>query len=64
MAGKDKSMAETDQVVYVNGYAWLRVPSNSTQPRPVYSEKLVREAGGNPAVVRGPVVSSNGCTGR
>jgi hypothetical protein len=52
-------MAETEQLVYINGHAWIRVPSNSTQPTELYPESQVRAAGGDPAVVRGPVVSSN-----
>lgn len=51
-------MAETEQLVYVNGYAWIRVPTNSTQGTAVYSEQQVRDAGGNPALVRGTVVTS------
>ena len=53
-------MPETGQVVYINGYAWVRVPGNSTQAVPVYSEQEVRAAGGNPAVVRRTVFSSGG----
>jgi hypothetical protein len=49
-------MADTEQIIYINGYAWVRVPDNSTQAVPVYSERQVRAAGGNPAIVQGLVV--------
>ena len=51
-------MAETEQLVYIGGYLWVRVPDGLTYPTQTFSEQQVREAGGNPAIVRGPVISS------
>jgi hypothetical protein len=52
-------MPELPQIIYIRGYAWERVPRNSTYAGVTYPEKLVRAAGGNPEVVRGPVNSSS-----
>lgn len=51
-------MAETEQIVYIGGYAWIRVPRNLTQPTPTFSEEYVEACGGNPAIVRGQWIST------
>lgn len=53
-------MAETEQVVVINGHTWVRVPADSTQFGPLYSERQVIAAGGDPAVLRGPWIASDG----
>lgn len=51
-------MAETEQVVVINGHTWVKVPRDSTQGGPLYSERQVRAAGGDPAALRGAVVTN------
>jgi len=49
-------MAETEQVIRIGQYSWYRVPDDSTQFGPVYSEPFVRAYGGDLAIVKDVVI--------
>lgn len=51
-------MPPTERRVNINGYEWMEVPRNSTQPGFVYDREHVERCGGDPAKVIGPIQSS------
>lgn len=52
-------MAETEQVVYINGHRWIRLPKNSTNAGEVYSVTKVESCGGDPVKCRSTVSSED-----